>query len=439
MMTIMTTPFLATAVQIGNELLSRAFWDQDRRMCNFVGITCSEFSSTSSNFGQCKALGPDLYSGLSGISVFFAELFAHTGDAEFREAAVASLRCARHQLVISSRGSHLSAIGFHTGLVGIAFACYVVQLRTGADEPFDWLRELLATIAHRLSERHSPDVISGIAGAIPALIVLGHHPHCEIARLWSFVLGDTLIQSACRHEGFWTWGSSSDVENPNPRPLTGYAHGAAGIGLALLELFAVTQEERFLAAGRNALSYEATQYDRSAKNWPDHRTRASPEPMTQGPTFSVTWCHGAPGIALSRLRAMRIDVELRARYYSEAINGAETTCAVLAERLGQPGLDVSPCHGLSGLIEVVLTAGDVLDQPRFTCQAYSAAEELIARYAHQVYWPSGVVGGGPNPSFMLGVAGVGYHFLRLHAPHTVRPFLTSSCGWNCPPPSEACQ
>ena len=38
--------------------------------------------------------------------------------------------------------------------------------------------------------------------------------------------------------------------------LTGFSHGAAGIGYALLELYAITKELKFLMAAENAFSYE---------------------------------------------------------------------------------------------------------------------------------------------------------------------------------------
>ena len=36
---------------------------------------------------------------------------------------------------------------------------------------------------------------------------------------------------------------------------------------------------------------------------------------------------------------------------------------------------------------------------------------------------SGVFSGGPNPSLMLGTAGIGHAFLRLHDPEGVPPLL----------------
>jgi lantibiotic modifying enzyme len=52
---------------------------------------------------------------------------------------------------------------------------------------------------------------------------------------------------------------------------------------------------------------------------------------------------------------------------------------------------------------------------------------LIARHAAAGDWPSGTPSGGPNPSLMLGTAGIGYTVLRLHDPNRVPSILWVGC------------
>jgi hypothetical protein len=61
--------------------------------------------------------------------------------------------------------------------------------------------------------------------------------------------------------------------------------------------------------------------------------------------------------------------------------------------------------------------------PPLRAAARAAGRALIDKYAASGSWPSGVATAGPNPSLMLGNAGIGMHFLRLHAPETVPPLL----------------
>ena len=74
-------------------------------------------------------------------------------------------------------------------------------------------------------------------------------------------------------------------------------------------------------------------------------------------------------------------------------------------------------------MEVLLVAGQVLGDPAYLRRARDVGRALIDCHATAGDWPSGVASGGPNPSLMLGTAGVGYGFLRLHDPDEVPSVL----------------
>src|SRR5581483_159266 len=84
-------------------------------------------------------------------------------------------------------------------------------------------------------------------------------------------------------------------------PLTGFAHGAAGIAIALLKLSRVTGITEFGDAAIEAFAYERGLFDSTYSNWPDLRDSVIGAGQ---PGFSTSWCHGAPGIGFSRLMAM---------------------------------------------------------------------------------------------------------------------------------------
>jgi lantibiotic modifying enzyme len=191
-------------------------------------------------------------------------------------------------------------------------------------------------------------------------------------------------------------------------PLTGLSHNASGIGLALFELYASTGRRGFLETARGAFAYEDSLFDANEGNWPDLRFSAD---QTH---FARLWCHGAPGIALARLRAATLDPDHAKNYIELARIALATTIRAIEENLAEPRPDASLCHGLAGLGEVCLFASQSLNDPSYREVANSLADELISRYATTGDWPSGAPSGGPNPSLMLGLAGIGYWFLRLH-------------------------
>jgi len=258
------------------------------------------------------------------------------------------------------------------------------------------------------------DLLAGRAGAIVGLITLQElldepsllDPACQ--------LGKALIETAIKDAGRWSWPSP---RQPKSRNLAGLSHGASGAGYALHELAAVTGESVFYDAAEAAFSYERQLFDVEARNWPDLRDIGSRSRMTASPPFMTSWCHGAPGIALSRLRAYELIGQEAHR--DEAIVGVETTRRfVEAVVLGGVG-NYSLCHGLAGNAEVLLYAQMVLGADWVSCgrAALNVAEAGIKAFAKPGNaWPCGTRGG-ETPNLMLGLAGIGMFYLRLEHPH----------------------
>jgi lantibiotic modifying enzyme len=145
-------------------------------------------------------------------------------------------------------------------------------------------------------------------------------------------------------------------------------------------------------------------------------------------SYGRAWCHGAPGVALARLRALTLDRSHGEPYASMARVGLATTLEVIDKNLKHPDQDTSLCHGLGGLMDILLSAGRLLEDGSYLERAFSLARALIERHARSGDWPSGLVSRGTNPSLMLGSAGIGYSFLRLVDPATVPSILLLAPG-----------
>jgi len=190
---------------------------------------------------------------------------------------------------------------------------------------------------------------------------------------------------------------------PAEGPLTGLAHGASGIGWALLELAAISGEVRFKEAALKAFSYERSLFSIERRNWPDLRRPHS----SDGRSFMVGWCHGAPGIALTRLRALKhVDDPTMP---GDIVAGLETTIGE-----GFRG-DHSLCHGSLGNIEPLLQACGSLGTHPWSSHV-DRISATILRSIHDDGWICGVPLGIETPGLMTGVAGIGYGLLRLADP-----------------------
>lgn len=169
--------------------------------------------------------------------------------------------------------------------------------RLEAEPPPGWeshrqlaLRLLEGLKGSQLQADHQLDIIGGGAGLIGPLLQLGRPAGLELEL--ALELGDRLLQ---RQEISGGWNSARSPLRSKHPPLTGFSHGASGIATALAALHGYTGDDRFLEGCRRALDYERSCFDPIRGNWPDYRRDSS------GSDVMVAWCHGAPGIALSRL------------------------------------------------------------------------------------------------------------------------------------------
>jgi hypothetical protein len=151
-----------------------------------------------------------------------------------------------------------------------------------------------------------------------------------------------------------------------------------------------------------------------AHNWPDLRGARSQGEIARPVAFGVSWCHGAPGIALSRLRAYRLVVDEKCR--DEANIALETTHKIVAAALHSRTGNYSLCHGLSGNAEVLMYGSDVLGAQWTHCRTLvlETAKVGMETYGSSPQaWRCGTPAG-ETPSLLLGLAGIGLFYLRLY-------------------------
>jgi hypothetical protein len=398
--------FIEVALAIGRKLDAEAIWHETR--CTWVGADPDEAAADGEIL--FRALGPDLYAGTAGVGLFLIELWRVTGEPWARRTGGAALRQALSRAALIAPAARL---GLYTGWAGIALVATRAGRLLGDGELEAGGRALASDcLTGRGADTH--DLIMGRAGAILALLLLTTGGAGDWLAA-AIELGDELIAAATPSGGGWSWPS------PHRGPgLTGLSHGAAGIGYALLELWRATGAPRFRAAAERAYNYERRWFDAARGNWADRRAPAGRDRRARA--FATAWCHGAPGIALSRLRAAALLSE--GGYLEEAQIALETTRQGIAPALARPRTDFSLCHGLTGLAEVLLAGADSPDLVAAPARALAleVTRTGAARYggAEQA-WPGGVTGA--TPALLVGLAGIGLFYLRRHDPTTPSPVL----------------
>jgi lantibiotic biosynthesis protein len=392
-----SSDYLDVAASLARRLAGSAVWHEKR--CNWVGVAPRDPSQVG-GLALVEALGPSLYDGTAGVALFLAEAAAALDDdARLREVAQGALRHALHH------AHKAGGDGLHSGVAGIAYAAARVAIVLGCDETRGGACELLGAWRRRRAAATAWDLTGGCAGTVSGLVALSDMLEDVSLLELAVTAGEELLAAAERTDSGWLWPNPS---RPSEHGLCGFAHGAAGIGQALVELWAATGEPRFRDAAAAAFDYERSWFAGRDGTWPDLRGAERRAGRDVPAPVSDTWCQGAPGIALSRLRAAAL---LR----SDALHAdAETALALTRRHVAELSFlapdDFSLCHGAAGAADVLLYGtGD---------SGLVRRIGDIGRERHHLAstgFPCGVPHG-ETPGLLIGVAGIGLFYLRLWDP-----------------------
>ncbi len=357
------------------------------------------------SWSDCDSQGPhgryDLYRGQAGIALFLAALAAVTGQRRFSD-AISFLRRPFEKMLddpspASPRG--WPTIGACSGLGSVVYALACVGRLLG---DATWT-ELALRCAREISSskiESDPhlDVAGGTAGALLALLALDE----EAGEAW---LRQRVEDCARRLlEAQVATGNDCAAWPGHERwPLSGLAHGAAGIAYALSRVYSLTGDVKLEVAVRRAYRYERRLFSPSVRNWPAAREG--------GAVLMTAWCHGAPGIGMAR--ALGPDTLRDEETLQEIRIAIETTATAPASRADHL------CCGNLGRSEALLTMG----RRREAASAVASAEAIATRLAESVC-AAGRFGARTegfehrtfHPGFFRGLAGIGYQLLRTAAP-----------------------
>lgn len=340
-----------------------------------------------------------LYDGASGIALFLAALGKRTGRADFLRASRAAFEPVRETLFSASVAEALAleGVGACNGLGSLVYALSLSANFASDDDLVALARRTASHITRdRIAADTRLDVEGGAAGAVLGLLALHALTQDEAVLARAVWAGEHLL--AKRHpEGGWPGDDGARR--------AGFAHGAAGIAVALARLSRAASRADFRAAALDACRYERTLFDAERRNWPV----LAPGGDTTRRVFRTAWCHGAPGIALARAGLLE---ELGDDVRPDLLAALATT-----RETGFLAID-HVCCGNGALVEALLTAGDALGRPELVEEAQTRAASLLARASLEGGFrlrSAPAENAVLQPGFFTGLSGLGYTFLRLQS------------------------
>jgi type 2 lantibiotic biosynthesis protein LanM len=379
-----TVSLVEAATRIGDRLTELSI-ERDGRI-SWLGLEMA--TETTWRVGPLRW---DLYSGAPGVALFLRYLATITGDQSYLDLARRALwplpaLFQNFEGVPAESLRNMAQLRGFAGLPGLAYAL------THLGEP-ELADRAISLIGQLTEGDESHDILNGSAGTIGAMLAVHEHTGGAEPLRIAAACGEHLLANARPAGAGLTWPSMPGAS----QPLTGFSHGAAGIGWALIRLGRATGAGRFTDAGLAAFAYEHELYRPQWANWPDFRGGG----LASEHMFA--WCHGAPGIGLARVA---LGPELSDGF---AVDLGRAVTGTLENGFGQ---NHSLCHGDLGSAELLSLAGHA-----------EAALRAGARVASATQWRCGTPNHVPTPGLMTGLAGIGLGLLRLAEPRRVPSVL----------------
>jgi lantibiotic modifying enzyme len=373
-----------------------------------------------------------LYHGSAGVVLFYLELHRATGDSRHLDVAISG---ADELLASVHRRDHAS-IAIYSGLPGDLFVLNEVAKATGLDRfhtgptavvqqmldrseslgaGIGWIEPMpFSDITGITGERELLDLSVGAAGAGLGLLY-AHRQHLhDRALAAATATADRLLEVAVQTPDGPNWPMMADMPFAFTAP--NFAHGAAGVGYFLADLFRSTDDQRYLDTAIAAAGFvEAHASATSDDGVLVCHTEEQPD------LYYLGVCHGPPGTG--RLMYLLHEITgddrwldwLRANLRGLLATGApETRSRGLWHNFGQ-------CCGDAGLGDYALSLGQATGDAH--CLALAERIEAVIMDASEVddgrrWWSQAEHRNRPDlvesqTGYMQGAAGIASFLLHL--------------------------
>ncbi len=390
----------------------------------------------------------NLYYGSAGIILFYLELYQQTGDSAFlkeaKDGAAYLAATIPEELFIkkdlnfleifpslnlpaggempaftTANGlGHPNQASLYWGVSGIGFALGEMYRVTGN---VSYRKAALKIVDLLLRDNHrddsgatwgsAPEMMLGDAGAGLFLLYASKelkHPGAEgLAR----AIGDFVLASARESDGGLMWPTGRiyfGTDHPN------FSHGTSGVGYYLATLYQHTGDERYLAGARGVGTYLVNiAHDNGliAHHLPD-----------DGLVY-YGWCHGPVGT--NRLFE-KLEVQSPAAQWGSIVERSERAIMdadIVSRKPEGFWHNVGQCCGSAGIADYFLTHYRKTKNDDYLAFARTLTEDIIARATADgdvLSWTHAEHRVSPEftmamTGYMQGAAGIGMHFLRMHA------------------------
>ena len=181
--------------------------------------------------------------------------------------------------------------------------------------------------------------------------------------------------------------------------LGGFAHGSSSAAAILYEAYEFTRSSAILFLAQKTLHHDRSFFSPEIKGWIDGRN-------TEQKLDGGSWCHGAAGVAVSRLLL-----------YSHIpndkliLNELEISFNQMQKVMGG---NICICHGMAGNLEVMYCISNIINNKSYTTTVNNWLYTLADRVLHNEPLICGDDSDRELYGLFMGLSGLGYQFLRFY-------------------------
>ncbi len=395
------TSQLQCAMQLSQSLMRKAKVDDD----GVFWITGDERKSSQEGISD----------GVSGILLFFLELFRVTKDVQYLTIVDAGIAWAEKKA-----RKKVQDFSFFTGRAGVVYTLLVLYETTHEEKYLERAESLSREVDFSLLSEQTKEfnLYEGLAGSVLVLL----HLHCYTNASWigeavSILVRHILTRSKISKSGGIFWINEKRINIVTG--LCGMAEGNSGIGYMFLELWHYSDNPAFLWVAEQCFLFEDALFNKKNNSWPDARTpvltnaecvRQSNRYQYGLPTAEISrvgysdgWAGGKTGIVLSRLRKLELTLVEADNQLNSVISDLKSLV------LGYRGknIDGSFLDGIIGPGLLMLEVYKSNEDERFLKAAKKLSCQLWKDYQTK-----------ENLSFKdsnisSGLAGLGYFFVKI--------------------------
>lgn len=384
---------LMAAITIASMIENKVFFKD-----GCLNLVCKSRSQIDGHY-QVLPLNSNIYDGYGGIIVFLETLSKLTHMRKYAELSNGlfdSLKKITIEYIqdIHSYDVNLSAM---TGIMG---TLYIMELFPDRFFDSELYTLVVKFVINNLPNIKSCDFLSGIIGVLSFTLnankMNSTNKDC-IIRLCLDLLNKEKHEKA---DGCVYWSYLDGyADSRKELELGGFAHGSSSAAAILYEAYEFTKNDYILSLAQKTLQHDRSFFSSEINGWIDGRNTG--QKLDGG-----SWCHGAAGVAVSRLL-------LYSHISNDGLilNELEMSFIQMQKVMGG---NICICHGMAGNLEVMYCISNIINNKSYTTTVNNWLYTLADRVLHNEPLICGDDSDRELYGLFMGLSGLGYQFLRFY-------------------------